>query len=246
MSDESPREGTGPQALPHRPRRHRRRGRGGLRLLHRQGGEAGPVPGAVRGPGARDPHLVRQHLHRMRRGCGLHVKTREGRAIKLEGNPDAPGQRGEALRPRPVGAAGALQPRAAEGADGPPGRWQLQGHHLGRGDRRCWPTSCRAPAARLAVISGAGRGTFTDLLAAWTEAQGGTVVRYQPSASSRCGPPISRSSALPELPAYDFARGQVHRLLRRRLPGRAGSPRWSTSAASPKRTASPTATWPST
>ncbi|MGE3526690.1 MAG: twin-arginine translocation signal domain-containing protein, partial [Gemmatimonadales bacterium] len=27
-------------------------------------------------------------------GCGLHVKTREGRAIKLEGNPDHPVNRG--------------------------------------------------------------------------------------------------------------------------------------------------------
>src|SRR5690606_29835022 len=28
-------------------------------------------------------------------GCGLHVKTREGRAIKLEGNPDHPVNRGK-------------------------------------------------------------------------------------------------------------------------------------------------------
>jgi len=27
-------------------------------------------------------------------GCGLHVKTREARAIKLEGNPEHPGSRG--------------------------------------------------------------------------------------------------------------------------------------------------------
>src|SRR5215510_406474 len=57
-------------------------------------------------------------------GCGLHVKVREGRAIKLEGNPDSPvnhgrlcarGQAGLQGLYNPVRVTGAMQ-RAAGGA----------------------------------------------------------------------------------------------------------------------------------
>ena len=59
---------------------------------------------------------------------------------------------------------------------------------------------------KLAVLSGAGRGTFSDLLAEWTGARwaAGWCAGSR-STTSRSAPPTGRSSALDQLPAHDFA-----------------------------------------
>ena len=43
-------------------------------------------------------------------GCGILVRTSNGRALKIEGNPDHPLNRGKTSRPRTGGLAGALRP----------------------------------------------------------------------------------------------------------------------------------------
>ena len=48
--------------------------------------------------------------------------------------------------------------------------------------------------------------------------------------TSRCAPPTARSSASTRSPAHDFGRAQVHRVLRRRLPGDLAARRSSISA----------------
>src|SRR4029079_8302636 len=99
-------------------------------------------------------------------GCGLHVRTREGRAVKLEGHPDNPINRGK-LCSRGQAALQALynhgrlkgpMARAAGGA------WQ----------EITWDNAIQRLATKLsgagakgAVISGAGRGSFFDRRAAW-------------------------------------------------------------------------------
>src|SRR5688500_14360997 len=112
-------------------------------------------------------------------GCGVHVRTREGRAVKLEGNPEHPVNRGK-LCSRGQAALqglynpGRLQGPMARGADGKlqPITWD---------DAIARLAGKLGPAGnRVAAISGAGRGTFSDLLAAWVGALGGRVVRYQP------------------------------------------------------------------
>lgn len=138
-------------------------------------------------------------------GCGLHVKTREGRPIKLEGNPDHPVNAGKlcghgqsALQA--LYNPGRLTGPMARQADGSfkPITWDegiatLAGKLQGAG-------------GKLAVISGAPRGTFADLLAAWTAAQGGKLVRYRAFDFE-----VLRAAALQvfgttELPAFDFAK----------------------------------------
>jgi len=49
-------------------------------------------------------------------GCGLHAKVREGRVIKLEGNPESPINQGRLCSRRP---ARTLQSRSRDRADGP-------------------------------------------------------------------------------------------------------------------------------
>jgi molybdopterin-containing oxidoreductase family iron-sulfur binding subunit len=137
-------------------------------------------------------------------GCGLHVKTREGRAIKLEGNPGHPVNAGKLCAHGQSALQGLYNP----------GR--IRGPMARQGDGSFKPVTwdeavatlaqkLQAAGGKLAVISGAGRGTFSDLLSAWTQAQGGRLVRYRPFDFE----PVRQANLLTfgtaELPQYDFA-----------------------------------------
>ncbi|HEX5632276.1 MAG TPA: hypothetical protein VFX50_03575, partial [Gemmatimonadales bacterium] len=90
-------------------------------------------------------------------GCGLHVRTREGRAIKLEGNPEHPVN------------AGRLCARGQAGLQGLYNPGRLKGPMQRQGDawkEITWDEAIALLAqqvgsagAGLAVLSGAGRGT---------------------------------------------------------------------------------------
>ena len=56
----------------------------------------------------------------------------------------------------------------------------MEGRDLGRRRSPCWRRRSGAAGGKLAVISGAGRGTFSSFLGDWASAAGGRVVRYQP------------------------------------------------------------------
>ena len=112
-------------------------------------------------------------------GCGIHVKTREARAIKLEGNPNHPVNHGAICARGQAALQGLYNPARLAGpmarnADGSfsPVTWddalQRLNQHVSQA------------GARTAVISGAGPGTFTDLLGEWAAALGGRVVRHEP------------------------------------------------------------------
>jgi molybdopterin-containing oxidoreductase family iron-sulfur binding subunit len=57
---------------------------------------------------------------------------------------------------------------------------------------------------KIAVISGAGRGTFSDLLAAWTTALGGRLVRYEAFDHEPLRAANRQVFGLDEIPAHDF------------------------------------------
>ncbi|HXE57204.1 MAG TPA: molybdopterin-dependent oxidoreductase, partial [Gemmatimonadales bacterium] len=140
-------------------------------------------------------------------GCGLHVKTREGRAIKLEGNPDHPVNRGKLC---------ALGQSSLQGLYNPD---RLRGPMLrqpGGGFKEIsWDEAIARLAAelqkagsRVAVLSGAGRGTFSDLLAEWTAALGGRLVRYEPFDHEPLRAANRQVFGRDELPVHDFARAR--------------------------------------
>jgi molybdopterin-containing oxidoreductase family iron-sulfur binding subunit len=137
-------------------------------------------------------------------GCGLHVKTREGRAIKLEGNPDHPVNAGtlcghgqSALQA--LYNPGRLKGPMARQADGTfkPITWDEAIATLAQ--------KLGGAQGKVAVISGAHRGTFSDLLGAWTTALGGTLVRYTPFAHEPMRIANQQVFGLDEIPVYDFA-----------------------------------------
>ncbi len=137
-------------------------------------------------------------------GCGVHVKTREGRAIKLEGNP---------VHPINAGRICSHGQSALQGLYNP-GRVQAPMARQADGSFKAitWDEAIallagklQGAAGKIAVISGAGRGSFTDLLAAWTAAQGGRLVRYQPFGFEPVRAASQRVFGVNEVPAYDFA-----------------------------------------
>ncbi|MGE5231580.1 MAG: molybdopterin-dependent oxidoreductase, partial [Deltaproteobacteria bacterium] len=140
-------------------------------------------------------------------GCGLHVKTREGRAIKLEGNPEHPVNRGKLCSRGQASLQGLYNPGRLKGpmARGAGGGFQ----------EITWDDAIQRLAAKLAaaggkvaVISGAGRGTLSDLMADWTAALGGRLVRYQPFDHEPLRAANRAVFGRDELPAHDFARAQ--------------------------------------
>ena len=137
-------------------------------------------------------------------GCGLHVKTREARAIKLEGNPDHPVNAGKLCARGQAGLQALYNPNRVRG---PKKRLAGGGFADIPWTDAIAELAAKAGAAggKLAVISGAGRGTFSDLLAAWTAALGGKVVRYQPFDHEPMRAANRQVFGVDGLPAYDFA-----------------------------------------
>ncbi|MGH7508417.1 MAG: molybdopterin-dependent oxidoreductase [Gemmatimonadales bacterium] len=140
-------------------------------------------------------------------GCGLHVRTREGRAVKLEGNPEHPVNQGKLCSRGQASLQGLYNPGRLKGpmARGPNGGFQ----------DITWDEAIDRLAARLAtadqrvaVISGAGRGTFSDLLADWVEALGGRLTRYQPFASEPLRAASRQVFGLDQVPAHDFGQAR--------------------------------------
>ena len=140
-------------------------------------------------------------------GCGLHVKTREGRAIKLEGNPAHPVNRGRLCAQGQSALQALYNPARLAGpvarqADGTftPVTWDDAIATLAQ--------KLQGAAGKIAVISGAGRGTFTEFLAAWTAKQGGALVRYQPFSPDPVRAANQRIFGTAELPQYDLGRAR--------------------------------------
>jgi len=140
-------------------------------------------------------------------GCGVHVRTREGRAVKLEGNPEHPINQGKLCSRGQAALQGLYNPGRLKGpmARGADGRLQeitwddaiarLAGKLTGAG-------------GRVAAISGAGRGTFSDLLAEWVGALGGRVVRYEPFAFEAMRAANRQVFGLDQMATYDFAKAK--------------------------------------
>jgi anaerobic selenocysteine-containing dehydrogenase/Fe-S-cluster-containing dehydrogenase component len=139
-------------------------------------------------------------------GCGLHVKTREARAIKLEGNPAHPVNAGTLCHRGQAGLQGLYNPGRVKGPMAKEGgarkaiAWE---DAIGRLAQKL-----QGAQGKIAVISGAGPGSFDDLLAAWTHAAGGTLVRYEPFDRAPERAANRQVFGQDELPVYEFAKAR--------------------------------------
>ena len=140
-------------------------------------------------------------------GCGVHVRTREGRAVKLEGNPDHPVNQGKLCSRGQAALQGLYNPGRLKGPMARDGGGRLQeitwDDAIGR-------LSAKLSSAgnRVAAISGAGRGTFSDLLTEWMGALGGRVIRYQPFAFEALRTANRQVFGQDQLATYDFAKAK--------------------------------------
>src|SRR3954464_3752568 len=140
-------------------------------------------------------------------GCGVHVRTREGRAVKLEGNPEHPINQGKLCSRGQASLQGLYNPGRLKGpmAREASGTWReiTWDDAIAR-----LSTKLGAAGNRVAAISGAGRGTFSDLLGDWIGALGGRVVRYQPFASEPLRAANRQVFGVDQLAAHDFAKAK--------------------------------------
>ncbi len=140
-------------------------------------------------------------------GCGVHVRTREGRAVKLEGNPEHPVNRGKLCSRGQAALQGLYNPGRIKGP--------MRKASNGTFEQITWDNAIAILAAKLGeagsrvgVISGAGRGTFSDLLAEWTTALGGRLVRWEPFDHEPLRAANKRVFGIDRLPAHDFAKAK--------------------------------------
>ncbi len=137
-------------------------------------------------------------------GCGLVVKTREGRPIKLEGNPEHPINAGALCSRGQAGLQGLYNPdRIAT----PMARNAAGGFDAITWDDAIARLAAKVPGAqgRLAVINGYGASTFSTLLNQWTTVVGGRAVRYEPFAREAERLAAELTWGRSDLPSYDFA-----------------------------------------
>jgi molybdopterin-containing oxidoreductase family iron-sulfur binding subunit len=137
-------------------------------------------------------------------GCGVHVKTREGRAIKLEGNPAHPTNAG-ALCSR--GQAG-LQALYNPDRIGAP----LARNATGGFDEITWDDAIARLAARMGAstgraiaINGYGPSTFSTMLDGMMTAIGGRTIRWQAFGREAERRANERTWGRTDLPRYNFA-----------------------------------------
>ncbi len=140
-------------------------------------------------------------------GCGVHVRTREGRAVKLEGNPEHPINRGKLCSRGQAALQGLYNPGRLKGPMAKSATGSFQEITWDDAIQRL-SSKLSAAGGKVAVVSGAGRGTFSDLLGEWTTALGGKVVRYEPFDYEPMRAANRATFGRDEVPAHDFAQAK--------------------------------------
>src|SRR5947207_11670555 len=138
-------------------------------------------------------------------GCGLRARVREGRAVKLEGNPDSPVNRGRLCARGQAGLQGLYNPDRITGP-------RLRGAN-GQLAETTWDKAIQLLAQKVADAKGKGivfvtgheTGAFGDLVDEWMRAVGGRRIAFESFAleALREGNRLAFGTAA--VPHYDFA-----------------------------------------
>ena len=152
-------------------------------------------------------------------GCGIRVRTREGRAVKVEGNPEHPVNRGGLCVRGQASLQGLYNPDRITG----PRRRRVTDPEAGRSvlEPVAWDEAQQALVDRLQALYEAGRGdrvalitppltgTLAGLVSSWTSALGARWVRYEPFGYEAIRAANERVFGRREVPHYDFARAEM-------------------------------------
>ena len=152
-------------------------------------------------------------------GCGIRVRTREGRAVKVEGNPEHPVNRGGLCVRGQASLQGLYNPDRITG----PHRRRVTDAGAGRSvlEPVAWEEAQQDLVGRLQALHAAGQGdrvalitppltgTLAGLVSSWTSAFGARWVRYEPFGYEAIRAANERVFGRAEVPHYDFARAEM-------------------------------------
>ena len=137
-------------------------------------------------------------------GCGVRVRVREGRAVKLEGNPDSSVNRGRLCARGQAGLQGLYNPDRV--------RTPLARNAAGQLAPITWEQASETLAEKLKAAQGHGivfltghePSAFGDLADEWMRALGGRRVTYEPFAFEALREGSRLAFGAPAVPWYDF------------------------------------------
>jgi len=140
-------------------------------------------------------------------GCGVMVKQREGRVIKVEGNPGHPLNQGGLCARGHAGLQGVYDPDRLKSpmAKDASGAWKALSW-----DEALKLAGQKITAARgkLAVVTDNATGSFQHLAAGWAAAAGGTHLIYEPFAYESLREANRRTFGQAVVPHFDFGRAR--------------------------------------
>jgi len=138
-------------------------------------------------------------------GCGIHVRVREGRAVKIEGNPDSPINHGRLCARGQAALQGLYNP---DRVTGPMARNTAGGFDPIDWDAAIQRLSAevrRAQGKGIVFVTGAEASSFGDLVDEWMRHVGGRSVRYEPFAFEALREGNRLAFGTRAVPGYDFA-----------------------------------------
>ena len=140
-------------------------------------------------------------------GCGLHAKVREGRVIKLEGNPDSPINQGRLCSRGQAALQGLYNPDRVTDpmARGANGQWQKLSWDDAIGRLQAQVKQARGKGGGIAFVTGLESGTFGELVDTWMKEIGGRHVTYEPFAFEAVREGNRIAFGTTAIPFYDFA-----------------------------------------
>src|SRR5256886_669623 len=138
-------------------------------------------------------------------GCGVQVRVREGRAVKLEGNPDSPINRGRLCARGQAALQGLYNPDRIAHPMVRNARGAFEDIDWDGAIQRLATKVREAQGKGIVFLTGAEQSSFGDLVAEWMKQVGGRHLSYEPFGfeALRAGNRMAFGTAT--LPTYDFA-----------------------------------------
>ncbi len=138
-------------------------------------------------------------------GCGIHVRVREGHAVKIEGNPESPMNRGRLCARGQAALQGLYNPDRLRGPKARNAAGQLEDVTWDDAMQRLAEQVRAAQGRGIVFLTGHETGAFADLADEWMRSIGGRRVAYEPFAYEALRDGNRMAFGTPDVPHYDFA-----------------------------------------
>ncbi|HLZ45010.1 MAG TPA: molybdopterin-dependent oxidoreductase [Gemmatimonadales bacterium] len=138
-------------------------------------------------------------------GCGVRVRVREGRAVKLEGNPDSPINRGRLCARGQAALQGLYNPDRIPHPMIRNARGVLEDIDWDGAIQRLTAKVRESQGKGIVFLTGAEQSTFGDLIDEWLKQIGGRRVSYEPFGFEALRAGNRMTFGTTAVPTYDFA-----------------------------------------